>query len=799
MTDDAAMTNPAPSATPNPAPNPPNNSSHTPSARRSSGAEALFLIGAATMMLELLWVRQWARVLGSDLDGVAVVLSAFLLGSGAGCLLGSRLPWTPRQWLAGAFCCGLLTTLWGGSWLPAWSQGWDSLAALPVRILVSTPIAVTALCLAAAIPAWFRVATEAANTKMYTRAGLWTAALDLGSALGALATPLALLPIIGATGAAGCALLILVAAWFLPFASSDSSRRADRAAPGIGARHAVAFCVGAIAFALQVVWSRLLGEVLGTSVLILGCAAAASLVGGAIGCRVLPWLAQRFERGTILATTWYSWLAAQGASALAIAWLPEAYLHFAEGTVSGESLTLTKGVLVVAALLPPAVASGFIIPALAAGWSRDVDGLARETGVAQGAGFCGGGVGALCAGVWWIPAWGSGATLWIIAVLSLTAAALLASAVGKRALLRPAAAVLLVAAGTFGALAHAKWDNELLGAGVFQWSREDVAAGGALAAWREREILYSGEGNLARVSIERVERTNTCFLRVGGRVEGSVPIRVGEPSNADLPTEMLLGILPALEAGTGGETLVIGVGGGTTVATAVTATAGPVTAFEVEGEVLAALRSPAGIECFPWEHERLFGGASPPTLIVEDARAYLHRNDKQWQAIVCQPSEPWLPWSAPLFTADFYRLVAARLVPGGAAVHWVQLYRIEVEEFAAIVSAFCSAFERVRVFHPPGTGEVILVGGGVECPPQLWQERWESPGVDECRQRVGWGDHPPTPIIAGQALTRWLEARGGGGSGDMQAQLEYRLPLVGDRGDDRSGDILTSLKTAEGK
>lgn len=779
--------------------------------RRDNGAEGLFLLGAAIMVLELLWVRQWARVLGSDLDGVAVVLSAFLVGSGVGCLVSGRLHWSPRRWLVLSVIGAAFTTAWGESWLPAWSDGWSSLASLPVRLIVSAPIVLTALCLSATIPAWFRVQQSVAAHGVYSRAGVWTAALDIGSALGAVATPLALLPIVGAWGAGGCALLLLAGAVALPHGTAarpsrdgGSTTQPPRQSRVGQRRFLVAGLVGLIAFALQVVWTRLLGEVLGTSVLILGCAAAAGLLGGAVGCRALPWLAQRASRESILWSTWAAWLATQALSALWIAWLPELYLRIAANAGTDGSVTVAKALLVAVALLPPAMTSGFLIPALAAGWSRDFEQLAEQTGTAQGAGFLGGGAGALCAGLWWVPTWGSGVTLALISALTLAGAALLTSVVGRARLLRPVSLLSLLLALGGGIGAAAKWDDELLGAGVFQWARVDVVSGRALESWREREVLYSGEGNLARVSIERVSRTNTSFLRVGGRVEGSVPIVEGEPSHADLPTELLLGVLPALECGVGGRTLVIGVGGGTTVAATVEATRGAVTALEVEGEVLAALRSPAGAECFPWEHRRLFEAATTPleglqtpTLIVEDARAYLHRSAALWDAIVCQPSEPWLPWSAPLFTPDFYRLVSTRLTPGGVAVHWVQLYRIGLEEFAAIVGAFRQAFPRVRVFHGPDTGEVVLVGGGTEISSAVWQQRWNAPGVAACRARIGWGDHPPAPIIAGKRLDDWLAARGGTGGGEMQARLEFQLPLVGDRGEDRSGEILKSLRSAQ--
>jgi len=241
--------------------------------------------------------------------------------------------------------------------------------------------------------------------------------------------------------------------------------------------------------------------------------------------------------------------------------------------------------------------------------------------------------------------------------------------------------------------------------------------------------------------------------------------------------------------------LVIGLGGGTTVTVAAEGWDGEVTVLEVEPEVARALASDAGRRAFPREHERLFGtGGARPTLVFEDARAYLARETQRWDGIVCQPSEPWLPWSAPLFTADFYRRVRDRLSPGGVAIHWVQLYEIGVREFAAIVRAFRDAFPDARLYHPPGTGEVVLVGGGTPRGPG----RAPPPRADAIAaawERVGRGPFP-APLVGPDALGRWLALEGGGRQGNLRSRLEFRLPLLGDRGVDRSGAILRSLREA---
>ena len=159
-----------------------------------------------------------------------------------------------------------------------------------------------------------------------------------------------------------------------------------------------------------------------------------------------------------------------------------------------------------------------------------------------------------------------------------------------------------------------RWDSALLGAGVYHWHRGDVASGEALAGWRAREVTYVGEGALAKVSIEVARLQNTNYLRVGGRIEGSVPIDPNLASFADLPTEVMLGILPVIEGSGEGQLLTIGLGGGTTVTAARSAWDGPVTAIEVEPEVA---RAPGRRGCATSEDEVALSphGAADPKRV----------------------------------------------------------------------------------------------------------------------------------------------------------------------------------------
>mgnify|MGYP003351412871 CR=1 FL=1 len=63
------------------------------------------------------------------------------------------------------------------------------------------------------------------------------------------------------------------------------------------------------------------------------------------------------------------------------------------------------------------------------------------------------------------------------------------------------------------------------------------------------------------------------------------------------------------------------------------------------------------------------------TLHLEDARTLLAHGAGRYDVIISEPSNPWLSGVNNLFTEDYYRLVAARLNPGGVLVDCLEQTR----------------------------------------------------------------------------------------------------------------------------
>jgi hypothetical protein len=235
------------------------------------------------------------------------------------------------------------------------------------------------------------------------------------------------------------------------------------------------------------------------------------------------------------------------------------------------------------------------------------------------------------------------------------------------------------------------------------------------------------------VSVDLDPESNTVYVRGNGKVEGSVPADRSKPSLADLPTQVLLGELPAelfSHRQDDWSALLVGLGSGVTLGALVEGAGGgsppaAVDVIEIEAGFLAAIRHdkvrPYMVPFLPDEILRPEATQSPGRTDEMDRRVRFHFGDarrllaaelgsERWDVIVSQPSEPWVPGAAPLFTVEFFTAAARHLKPDGVFFQWLQMYKLEIDSVRLLARTFRRVFPQVYLLRPPGTGELILMG-----------------------------------------------------------------------------------------
>ena len=694
--------------------------------------------GAAALIYEVVWTRLLTLHMGHGLAAASTVLAAFMGGLAAGAGIagryGGRLPRRSALTLyaaleiiiaAVAVVMPMLLTAVRPLLAATYDNGDGGTLFVFVRLASAMVLlSVPAACMGATFPIASRWVVRRATSAAQDAGGLY-AANTLGAAIGAVIAGFVLIPAVGLQGATfvGVALNLLAAAgaWALGMraenrepephsrerdaANQAASQRPDTRLRARGSSTAwlAALVLGVSGFAslsLQVVWTRLLVQILGPTTYAFSTVVAIFIVGIAFGAAIGSAIAARFKNAAIgLATALLISAALALASAAAVDWALLTIAEIVSQTTYQFADVLQREVLLVCALLlPMTVAFGAAFPfavALAAGRDEQVT---TRIGIIYAVNTLGAILGSLLAGFWLVPAIGLHMTIRVVCGLSaLTALAVLIASPRSRARIAGFGLVIGVAVGI---AMVPRWDPLLLSSGAYKYAA-GMRGGDLQTALTAGELLSYREGSTGTVAVRRL--TGSTSLAIDGKVDAS--------NSGDMLTQRLLAHLPLLLHPNPQRAAILGLGSGVTLGSALTHPLTDATVIEISPEVVEASRF------FEKENHRAL--ADPRTrLVVGDGRTHLMLGTQSYDMIVSEPSNPWMAGIASLFTREFFQAARQRLAPGGVLCQWAHTYDISDEDLRSIVATFLEVFPEGTMWLV-GDADVLLIGSNGPLEPRL--------------------------------------------------------------------------------
>jgi spermidine synthase len=660
-----------------------------------------FLSGVAALIYQTAWTRLFSFVFGTSELAVASVLAAYMGGRALGAAVVARL--TPRirrpvlvygllelgigvSALAVPVLVHTATNLYvatfGAQGAPADEGGLLSalfyLACSFAILLVPTSL------MGATLPLLARHAVQRED-QIGRRIAQLYAINTAGAVSGTVVTAFALLPSLGLSNTVWVAVcangaVFVVAAMVARRAPALEST--EEAVSDLRTRHANHWILpligvsGAVSFTYEVLWTRLLGHVLGGSVYAFATMLATFLTGIAIG----SWLASgRMAASRRRAAASFAW-AQLGTGLLsfaayaAIDWAPDWIARW--GSAGDLALAVDVGVCA-AILLPGTLFIGATVPLAVRVLARSQNDAGPATARVYAWNTVGAIVGAVGAGFFLIPAVGFAVCL----AMAVTANAALALATALRT--RPRPRVVLAAAvgvALLVAVVNPEPPWRLLRAGAL--SRQ-VQTG---------EIVYYGVGRSSTVLMQEVP--DGWRLKSNGLAEAVIN-RPGVRPGGFVMVRWLSN-LPAWGRPEARSILIVGFGGGLVVE-AVPPNFEQVDVVEIEPQIIHANAAIA-------KDRRQDPLADPRVeIIVNDARGALLLTDERYDAIASQPSHPWTAAASHLYTREFFALVRDHLEDDGVFVQWMGLGFIDEALLKSLVATLVDVFPHVRVYRPvPG-------------------------------------------------------------------------------------------------
>jgi len=236
------------------------------------------------------------------------------------------------------------------------------------------------------------------------------------------------------------------------------------------------------------------------------------------------------------------------------------------------------------------------------------------------------------------------------------------------------------------------------------------------------ELLMYEEGPTSTVSVRK--DWDITSMAINGRTNAS--------DREDMPTQVMLGQMPLLLAPNLKKALVVGYATGVTAGAMLQSPIESLECVELEAATVDGSRFFEHVNNHPLDDPRLH-------LIIDDARTYLRVTPTRYDIIVSEPSHPWVPGVANLFTREFFQLGHDRLNDDGIFVQWLQIYQLSTDSLRSVLATFHQTFPHVLVFRVEGAWkgkDLLLVGSKTPLTLDRIKDRISDPRISAELARV---------------------------------------------------------------
>ena len=689
--------------------------------------------GATGLIYEVLWARMLGLVFGATTLAVSTVLAAFMGGLALGSALAGRLcsrikrPLSAYGWLEiGIAIYAILVPLLF-RWVDhlsvlIWQEFQPGFFIFSVWrfVLSSLLLLFPTTLMGATLPVLSSALLNSLGHDSRSVTKLYACNLA-GAILGTVVAGFVLLPVLGVRRTIFTAAVINTV---IGLAAVIADRRTSRtqiegAAEDIvqGSREVTgktfwsmcALASGFVTISTQVAWTRMLTMIIGSSTYAFSIVVALFLIGLALGAWIIGRKDQSVNlRATILKVEVLT-AASLFVSLFIVNFIPWMLikLGLAFKISSWPSLLMLQILSAALLILLPALLMGMVMP-LVLSWASSGDGAVRLVGRTYAVNTIGAIAGAFISGFVLIPRTSTKFTLIVASATCLIVAGFAyqpPKSIGDAGLRRSLSAGLTFALIILLLVAAPPINVADLSVGAYD-TLVRVLAGRDVTTTAEssrdngsdthRLVMYE-EGPTSTVSVRK--DGETFSMAINGRTNAS-------DSSSDMPTQVMLGELPMLLAPRLNNGLVIGFATGVTVGAMLESPIASVTCVELESATIK------GSHFF--EHVNHQPLNDPRTkLIIDDARTYLRVTTTRYDVIVSEPSHPWVPGVANLFTREFFELGRQRLSDQGVFVQWLQIYQLSTESLRSVLATYKTVFPHVMVFRVGGGAkgkDLILVG-----------------------------------------------------------------------------------------
>jgi spermidine synthase len=725
---------------------------------------AFVLSGAAGLIYESIWTRYLGLFVGHDAYAQIIVLVIFLGGMSIGAMGISRWSERLKEPLYGYVgvefavgCIGLFfhdifqsVTAWAYQGVyPALAGSWILIAAK--WAIAGSLILPQSILLGMTFPLMSAGVLRLRASHSGRTLSLLYFSNSLGASLGVLISGFYLVELAGLPGTLlTAAMLNLLVAVVIVGVIANGRRQAVGAT---GERRAkekatqkrsrlerlllfTSFGTAVASFLYEIDWIRMLALVLGSATHSFELMLSAFILGLALGAWWIRTKADKLSDPlrTLGLVQWTMGMLALATLPLYVSsfdWIASLLTTFANTDAGYTGFTLARYGLCLIIMLPATFCAGMTLPLITQTLLKNGSGE-RSIGSVYGWNTLGSILGVALGGLVLMPLIGLKPMLIVGAALDMGIGALLlvrAKPVASRA--RRVIIGATLAAGVLIVLAagSTKLEANLLSSGVYRT--------GTTVKPGQREIKFYRDGRTSTVTAAKFRATGFLSLATNGKPDASLStdwyracdsVTQRVPLVADAATQALIPIVTLAHMPKAESAAVIGQGSGMSSHLLLGSPhLRQLVTIEIEPQMIEGSRVfyPANKRAFddPRSH-----------IVIDDAKSYFASEQRRYDVIVSEPSNPWVSGVSGLFTAEFYARVRQYLTTDGVFGQWMHVYELDDGLVLSVLAALHQNFRSYEVYLVPSGDLLIVASNRATLPSPDWSVV-KFPGLqtDLCR------------------------------------------------------------------
>jgi spermidine synthase len=496
------------------------------------------------------------------------------------------------------------------------------------------------------------------------------------------------------------------------------------------------FGTAVASFIYEIDWIRMLALVLGSATHSFELMLSAFILGLALGAW---WIRSKADKlsdplRTLGLVQWTMGMLAMATLPLYVFsfdWIAALLATFARTDAGYVGFTLARYGLCLVIMLPATFCAGMTLPLITQTLLKNGSGE-RSIGSVYGWNTLGSILGVVLGGLVLLPLIGLKPMLIVGAALDMGIGALLLAR-AKPVLSRPRRLMIgatLAAGGLIVVAASAtKLEANLLASGVYRT--------GTIIKPGQREMKFYRDGRTATVTAARFNGTGVLSLATNGKPDASLstdwyracdsvtkPVAlVADPATQALVPLVTLAHMPKAETAA-----IIGQGSGMSSHLLLgSPNLRQLVTIEIEPQMIEGSRVfyPANRRAFddPRSH-----------IVIDDAKSYFASEQRRYDLIVSEPSNPWVSGVSGLFTAEFYARVRRYLSDDGVFGQWLHVYELDDGLVLSVLAALHQNFRAYEVYLVPSGDLLVVASNRSTLPTPDWSVvRFPGLRSDLCR------------------------------------------------------------------